>query len=286
MKVILFGVIAALFVSVAGVFAALETSEAGASAPSLSEAMDEEVLADGSRYFAEANEAALSDPARARELYEAAALKFEFLLERGYTNECLYANLANTYFLSGDLGRAILNYRRAIRFAPGDRELRESLEHVRAQRVDFFAPDEAGRLKRAVFFWHYHLNDRVRLWIFAVAYLLLWSLAGWRLFSPGRHFGGVRRISAAICLVVGISIIVHAANGTDRRAGVVVVPEVIARKGDGYIYESALSNALHSGAEFKLQEHRGEWVQAVFDSGDDAWLPLGSVAFVVRSIQQ
>ncbi len=273
----LLGVLAAIFVAAGSVTAA---NEAPGEAPSLSEAMDREVLGDANRFFAEANEAALSDPGRAKELYEAAALKFEFLLERGYTNERLYANLANTYFLSGDPGRAILNYRRAIRFGPGDHELRESLEHVRAQRVDFFAPDEAGRLKRAVFFWHYHLNDRMRTGIFAAAYLLLWTLAGWRLFLPGRRFGGARRISAMVCLVVGISIIVHAAEGSDRHAGVVVAPEVIARKGDGYIYEPALTNALHSGAEFKLRDRRGEWVQAVFDSGDDAWLPLSSVAFV------
>ncbi len=258
-----------------------EESEGGGE-KSLSEAMMLDVLDDATRFFEEANEAALSDSARAKELYRAAALKFEYLLERGYTNGKMYANLANTYFLYGDMGRAILNYRRAIRYEPGDRSLRESLEYVRGQRVDVFSPDEAGMLKRAVLFWHYHFNDRARLLVFGAAYLLLWVLAGWRLFSPGRRFAGTRRACVVVCLLVGISILPHAVTGADRNAGVVVAPEVVARKGDGYVYEPALTNALHSGAEFQLRARRGEWVQGVFDSGDDAWLPLGSVAFVVE----
>ena len=277
--------------------------------PSLAEAAAGEVLADADKFFAEANELALSDPTRARELYGAAALKFEYLLEQGYTNGRFYGNLANTYFLAGDIGRSVLNYRRALRFLPGDKELTESLAYVRTQRVDLFILDDVSRIKRGIFFWHYHLGDRARLFLFGGAYALLWVFAGWRLFAssagsalslrsasvspeplrghgsvPGQGFGGSRRICAAVCLAVGISIIVHAVSGSDRRAGVIVVAEVVARKGDGYIYEPALTNALHGGVEFLLVENRGEWIHALFDNGERAWVPVGSVAFVATSL--
>lgn len=241
----------------------------------------EKVLAEAGSIFREANEMALSDPGRARELYEAAARKFEHLIvEEGYTNGELYTNLANTWFLAGDYGRSILNYRRARTFSPRDRFLEESLAHARAQCVDVFSFSEAGEIRRAVFFWHYWLGQRTRMILFGAAYAALWVIAGWRLFEPRRRFAVARRVCLVVCLTVGVSALVHAVTESRSRPGVVVAPEVVARKGDSYIYEPALTNALHSGAEFTLIERRGDWVHARFGNGEVAWLPATSVAFV------
>lgn len=52
--------------------------------------------------------------------YPAATEGYERLLGEGYESAQLYLNLGNAYFKRGMNGRAILNYRKALRLAPGD----------------------------------------------------------------------------------------------------------------------------------------------------------------------
>ena len=90
---------------------------------------DEIVLAfaDANRLFRQANEST-QDPQAAQGLYEQAILKYEKIIEDGgIKNAGLYYNLANAYLLSDNLGRAILNYRRAEKLDPGDPDIQKNL---------------------------------------------------------------------------------------------------------------------------------------------------------------
>lgn len=55
--------------------------------------------------------------------YEKAITEYERILDSGYESAEVYYNLGNSYFRSGDLARAILNYERAERLAPGDADI-------------------------------------------------------------------------------------------------------------------------------------------------------------------
>ena len=85
---------------------------------------------------------------------------------------------------------------------------------------------------------------------------------------------------ALVCAVAGLSYWLHDREAREHPGGVVIASEVSARQGDGYIYEPALTNVLHSGAEFATIEERGDWLYARFDNGEQGWLPLESVALV------
>ncbi|MFV1994560.1 MAG: hypothetical protein ACC661_03910, partial [Verrucomicrobiales bacterium] len=85
---------------------------------------------------------------------------------------------------------------------------------------------------------------------------------------------------ALACAVAGLSYWHHDREVRKHPGGVVVASEVSARQGDGYIYQPALTNVLHSGAEFAMIERRGDWLYARFDNGEQGWLPLESVALV------
>ncbi len=62
--------------------------------------------------------------------YEAAIKEYEKILDMGYESGPLYYNLGNSYFKDGQTGRAILNYERAARLIPRDKELKISHKHV------------------------------------------------------------------------------------------------------------------------------------------------------------
>jgi hypothetical protein len=57
----------------------------------------------------------------------------EKLVAAGFVSPAVYFNLGNAYIKTGQLGRAILNYRRAERLTPRDADLRVNLDLARGQ---------------------------------------------------------------------------------------------------------------------------------------------------------
>ena len=118
-------------------------------------------------------------PDEAQPLFVEAALRFESA-ER-------FVNAGNGWFFAGENGRALANYRAAERRSPFDRQLRDSIEFLRANRADAFPPPAApsGRLAASLD-PVLHLGAVLRVGLFVVAYLVAWTvflaaqLAGWR----------------------------------------------------------------------------------------------------------
>ncbi len=81
--------------------------------------------------------------------YEGAIEQYSSLVDKGVTDTDLYYNLANSYYKTGDFGRAVLFYERARRLAPRDRDVRENLALVRAQLRDKQFVRDENRLVRA-----------------------------------------------------------------------------------------------------------------------------------------
>lgn len=68
--------------------------------------------------------------------YHTAAEHYEEILARGLSSVKLYYNLGNAYFKEGRLGESILNYRRALRRAPGNDDIRYNLGVAEARTKD------------------------------------------------------------------------------------------------------------------------------------------------------
>jgi len=97
--------------------------------------------------------------------YAEAARGFEQVItERGYSAPVLF-NLGNAWFKAGQPGRAVLNYERALRFAPGDAAIQTNLRWVR-QHIGLAAQDDP--------FW----KKAARVWsLDTLAWTLVWSTA-------------------------------------------------------------------------------------------------------------
>ena len=107
------------------------------------------------QFFREANTAA-DDPARAQKLYEKAILNYEKIIsDGGIKNSKFYYNLGNAYFLKEDIGRAILNYRRAQNLDKTDTNIQKNLAFARSRRIDKVEIRTEKRILETLFFWHY-----------------------------------------------------------------------------------------------------------------------------------
>jgi len=232
-------------------------------------------------FFRQANAAMATDADGARELYRKAAMRFQRIAdEGGVRNGKLDYNIGNAWFRMGDLGRAILHYRRAMLTTPNDPDLRQNLAYARAQCRDHIEARQETRVLRTLFFWHYDLPPRTRLTLFAIAFLSLWLLASVRLFRRATALRWGMIISVGLSALLLGSLVVEAAMTARSVAGVVLAEEAVARKGDAETYQVSFKEPLHAGTEFDVIEDRGEWLQADLADGRRCWLPRQSVGLV------
>ena len=62
--------------------------------------------------------------------YALSVANYQAIEARGYSSARLFYNLGNAYYKQEKLGKAILNYNRALRLAPGDEDIRHNLEYA------------------------------------------------------------------------------------------------------------------------------------------------------------
>jgi len=215
--------------------------------------------------------------AEANRLYEEgqfaeAAARYQALVDAGVQDGRLTYNLGNAYFKAGDLGRAILNYRRAQRLLPRDGDVAANLKLAREKTLDRIETKDEGAIIKSL--------RRLIAWVSldetAVAALSLWVVLcglgiGAMLWRARRRLllylsGAVAVLLLASALTLGIKLL------DERNPAAVVVAaevEVYSGPGDDYLAEFT----LHAGVEVRLIERRGDWVRIALPGDLQGWAP-------------
>jgi tetratricopeptide (TPR) repeat protein len=215
-----------------------------------------------------------TNPQSAREQYERALLHYERLVrDDGVRNGKLYYNIGNAYFRLGDIGRAILNYERAVRYMPGDENIRANLEYARSRRIDRVELEESERIFKTLFFLHYDVPLRIKLAIFTVLFAFIWVFAAFRLFLDLPVLRALIIIPAVVSGLFLASIVVESVDAARNPEGVVTAREVVARKGDAETYQPSFTEPLHAGTGFVLLEERPGWHHIELEDGSRCWIP-------------
>ena len=249
-----------------------------ATAFALSPSEQRDLLEEAEAFFKEA-QSATSDEL-ARKSYEKSLMRYERLIEEAsVANAGIYYNVGNCHFRMGDIGRAILNYKRALSYDALDENLRQNLAYARSKRLDRVEKKVEEKVLKTVLFWHYDLSFALRADIFSFSYVVFWVLLSVYLF---RSFYALRYalFCSAISSLAFAASIFGELYFTPLNEGVVVADEVIARKGDGESYRPSFEKALHVGTEFSLIESRSNWHMVELDDGRRCWLPDSAVGFV------
>lgn len=218
---------------------------------------------------------AASDPAAARQSYERAILLYEKIIrEGGVQNAGLYYNLANAHLLTDDLGRAILNYRRAERLDRSDWNIKKNLAFARSRRIDQVETGTQERVLETLFFWHYDLWLRTKLLLACLAFAsscLAMTVMIWR--GRGTARVTIAALSGALAIGLLVSILIENHRQATVRFGVITASQIVARQGDGPNYPPSFKDPLHAGTEFELIEQRPGWFRIRLSDGAEAWVP-------------
>ncbi len=240
-------------------------------------------LSQASEHFRKGTAALESNREDSRAEFEAAVATFERLTrDGGIRNGKLFYNIGSAHLMLGDLGRAILNFKRADRLISGDVNLVSNLAYARqrvANKID--APGEE-RVRRAMLFWHDETPPASRFAVFLGAYALAWGWALLRLAKP-RLIGGWWPVvgCAAVATASLTSLVIQRRAERADSDGVVVAAQTIGRKGpDASAYEPSFTEPLHSGVEIVVVERRPGWILARLGDGRTTWLEESAVESV------
>lgn len=231
------------------------------------------LLNEANAIFQQANVAGDSDTGR--QLYDKAILLYEKIIDQaGVRNAGLYYNLANAYLLKDDIGRAILNYRRAERLDRSDLNIKKNLAFARSRRIDRVETAAPKRVLETLFFWHYDLSLRTKFLLASLGFASS-CLCGTAMIWRGRSTASTAAGALSAVLVVSLltSIVMEMRRQSGERFGVITAAKVEARQGDGPNYPPSFKDSLHAGTEFDLLEQRPGWLHIRLSDGADAWVP-------------
>lgn len=214
--------------------------------------------------------------------YSTAIEVYEGLLQDGEAAE-LYYNLGNSYYKTGDIGRAILNYERALLLNPANEDYRANLEIAKAKTVDKInaIPD--------IFFvaWIKSLihTQSVDSWA-------KWGIAFFILFLVGAYFfifstqGTAKKIGffgALVALLFVVCTNVFASyqkkSLTVRNAAIVISPSVTVRSTPSQSGTTLF--VLHEGVKVNIKDNTmSAWKEISLEDGKVGWIEAADIELI------
>lgn len=206
-----------------------------------------------------------------------AAHGYAALIDGGITNGDLYYNLGNAHMKRGEVGRAILCYRRAERYLPRDDDLQSNLAFALQQRRDVLSCDRWYTEVADFCFWYTGLSAFELMWVFLGVHAAFWLLLVVRQFRKHEAVTVLCALALFFTVLFGFSAGIKQYTAVFVPRGVVLAGEVRVRSGmspgDTVLF------ALHAGTEFFWEEERPEgWVRIRLCDGKKGWVLDETVA--------
>jgi tetratricopeptide (TPR) repeat protein len=206
--------------------------------------------------------------------YKRCVIAYENLASR-YNIQCmtLFYNLANAYCQRGDLGHAILYYKKAQKLAPRDREVGANLRIAQARARVTIRPDESRNNTESLG------RKVVRLFSFfegvAASLTFRWLLVGCVVLAV--FFGHQRRwlirlsIVLAVLFYLSVGATVYKAYvQKSYRQAVVVVQDCPVRKKPNRSEVTAA--VLREGTTVEIKNRRNGWYRIALGDGKLGWI--------------
>ena len=207
--------------------------------------------------------------------YQQAVERYEQIVG-SIRNGVVHYNLGNAYFRLGKRGKAILNYERAKRLMPRDKDTSFNLKVARTRNIDQFdlvQPSSGFSLLYGIL----HPTEIVWIglipyWIAAVSVVLI-QFTQHRPFRRALRYvalvGGIVWLSSL--LLLGLKIrhlhIPHAIITADE---VVVRSEPDSRA-------DTIALPLHEGTKVQVQQEHRDWIQIYLADEGAGWLPTEAI---------
>lgn len=218
-----------------------------------------------------------SDYAHAANLYSA-------ILQKGLRSAKLYYNLGNAYYQQSQMGRAILNYNRALLLDPSDEYTRHNLAMANARIVDKIDTVPEFIVKT----WVRNLALSLGSNTWAVLGLLCLALTfGGIVLWLLSHKLGLRKSGFYGALVFGLCFLLSTYFASYQRGRLIRNTEAIVMNMVAPVKSSPAEGStdlfgLHEGTKVRVIERLDGWAEIVISDGNRGWIHESAIEYLVE----
>lgn len=199
---------------------------------------------------------------------------YEQILSRGLTSVKLYYNLANSYFKEGQLGKSVLFYRRALRLAPGNDDIRYNLSVAEARTKDniedipeFFFVTWMREARHTMSCTAWSVLSLVLL-ACALALFLVYLLAQRLSLRKAGFYGTV--VAVLLCMLTTWFALGERREMLDDTSAVVMTASTAVKSSPDK--SSTDLFVLHEGTVVTITNRLDDWCEVVIADGKKGWL--------------
>lgn len=206
--------------------------------------------------------------------YRRAAALYTAILNRGVHSGKLYYNLGNSWFKQGRMGKAILNYNRALLLDPTDEDTQYNLAMANARIVDkidavpeFFLKSWLRDLGTSLSTDAWAILGLVFLGV-TFAAVILWLLSNTLVLRKLGFYGGM--VGLVLCL--GCTFYSHFQRGRLLHGGEAIVMNLVAPVKSSPGAGSKDIFVLHEGTKVRVLGQLDGWSEILLTDGNKGWI--------------
>ena len=201
--------------------------------------------------------------------FDAAIKEYEAIISEKLSSSSVFYNLANSYFKKNDLGKAILNYERAMMWAPRDGDIKANLRYAQSF-VKNPVPEDLPETWQRIFIHNDLVTVNEITWILTFLFM-----AGGTVFVLGLFSGWPQGKLGAVFTVFGILFFFHyialSVKVEKEQNQAIILADAPAR------FEPEENATVHfemfKGWKVKVIKESGGWVQLMRGDGKQGWVP-------------
>lgn len=214
--------------------------------------------------------------------YAGAVNAYEGVAADGYVGVKLFYNLGNAHFKAGNLGKAILNYNKAQKLAPYDRDVEYNLGVANSYIKDRIEPVPEFFVNRWVADWRASLDSNtwgvfsLILFVLTLVCVLLFLLAERRGL---RKTGFFVAIGMAVLFVVATTFAAMERKNMKDASQAVVLVQAAAVKSAPEQSGSDLF-IIHEGTKVDVFASYGGWAEIMIADGNKGWIATDAIELI------
>jgi tetratricopeptide (TPR) repeat protein len=205
--------------------------------------------------------------------YQGAILAYEQRLANGEASGEIYYNLGLSYYETGQLGLALLNYRKAEIYLPRDEAVALQIARIRGQREDFIGSETDWLAITANM-----TGDVLTLYELSIVVFALWALYFLLLALSRASLRWLLWLTAAGMLIGVFFLGVRLYVETQQAEAVILVDAAQVMSGPAGDYLPLY--VLYEAAELRIVEERDGWLRFMLADGRSGWIAVEDVGTV------
>jgi len=214
--------------------------------------------------------------------YAAAIAFYTKFLSIGYRSADVYYNLGNCYYRTNSIGKAILNYERAKKLAPGDADIRFNLQLANQRTSDKIV---ANPQLIFITWWNNFANRTsergwgiacIILFIISLTLILFYLMSSRLKLRQLGFWSGIFML--ALCLF-SFLLANQQYNRAARHNTAIVMSASVTVKGAPSDSGTQLF-LIHEGAKVWILKTNGSWVEIKLANGNQGWMPAADITII------